>query len=52
MKDSEANLQAEFETERSGWAEKEKALNDGYGEIEDMLDGELSSSFFHLPTVI
>ena len=39
---SEANLQAELETQRSNWAEKEKALTDGYGEIEDMIDGELS----------
>ena len=40
-KDGEASLLAEFETERSSWAEKEKALNDGYGDIEDMIDGEL-----------
>ena len=32
-KDGEANLLAEFETERSSWAEKEKALSDGYGDI-------------------
>ena len=51
-KDSEASLLAEFETKRSAWAETEKALNDGYGQIEDMLDGELPSSFFHLPIVI
>nr|XP_045089523.1 uncharacterized abhydrolase domain-containing protein DDB_G0269086-like [Aegilops tauschii subsp. strangulata] len=38
VKDNEANLQAEFETERSAWAEKEKAMNDGYGTIEDMID--------------
>nr|XP_020152677.1 uncharacterized abhydrolase domain-containing protein DDB_G0269086-like [Aegilops tauschii subsp. strangulata] len=37
-KDDKAALQAEFETECSGWAEKEKALSDGYGEIEDMID--------------
>nr|XP_020152684.1 tol-Pal system protein TolA-like [Aegilops tauschii subsp. strangulata] len=37
-KDSEASLLAKFETERSALAETEKALNDGYGQIEDMLD--------------
>nr|XP_020147959.1 uncharacterized protein LOC109733179 [Aegilops tauschii subsp. strangulata] len=37
-KDSEASLLAEFETERSVWAETEKALTDGYGAIEDMID--------------
>ena len=41
-KDDEAALQAEFETERSAWAEKEKGLTDGYCAIEDMIDGELS----------
>ena len=41
-KDSETSLLVEYETERSAWAEMEKALNDGYGEIEDMTDGELS----------
>nr|XP_020173266.1 plectin-like [Aegilops tauschii subsp. strangulata] len=38
LKDIEAHLQAEFETQRSNWAEKEKFLSDGYGEIEDMID--------------
>ena len=41
LKDGEAHLQAEFETQRSNWAEKEKFLTDGYGEIEDMIDGNL-----------
>ena len=44
-KDKEAALQDVFETERSGWAEREKSLSDGYGEIEDMLNGKLSFSF-------
>nr|XP_020164071.1 uncharacterized abhydrolase domain-containing protein DDB_G0269086-like [Aegilops tauschii subsp. strangulata] len=30
LKDSEAHLQAEFETQRSNWAEKEKIMTDGY----------------------
>ena len=51
-KDSEAGLLAEFETERSAWDETEKALNDAYGQIKDMLDGELPPSFFHLPIVM
>jgi hypothetical protein len=33
-------LKAEFETERSKWAEKEAFFTDGYGEIEDMIDGK------------
>ena len=52
LKEAENALQAEFETKRSKWVEREKALSDGYSEIEDMLDGELSFPFFHLPTVI
>nr|XP_040243911.1 uncharacterized abhydrolase domain-containing protein DDB_G0269086-like [Aegilops tauschii subsp. strangulata] len=38
LKDAEEALQAEFETQRSNWVEKESALLDGYGEIEDLLD--------------
>ena len=51
-KDSEASLQAKFETQCSNWADMERALNDGYGRIEDMVDGDLTSSFLRLPTVI
>ena len=40
LKDGEALLKAELETQRSNWAEKEKFLSDGYGEIEDMIDGK------------
>ena len=43
VEDNEARLLAEFETERSGWAETEAALTAGYGKIEDIVDGELSS---------
>nr|XP_040258379.1 cilia- and flagella-associated protein 91-like [Aegilops tauschii subsp. strangulata] len=41
LKESEGLLEAEFETQLSNWAEKEKFLSDDYGEIEDMIDGEL-----------
>ena len=50
LKDTEEALQAEFKTQRSNWVEKEKALSDGYDEIEDLLDGELSFSFLCLPS--
>ena len=50
LKDAEEALQAEFETHCSNWVEKERALSDGYVDIEDLLDGELSLSFFRLPT--
>ena len=42
----ESNLFAEFETERSAWADKEALLTSGFGRIEDMVDGKLSSFFF------
>ena len=47
LKDAEEALEVEFETECSKWADKEKALSEGYSEIEDLLDGELPLSFFH-----
>jgi flagellar motility protein MotE (MotC chaperone) len=43
LKEAEGALQAEFETERSKWVEKEVILAAGYGEIEDMIDGKLLS---------
>jgi hypothetical protein len=43
LKETESALQAEFEAERSKWAEKEAVLAAGYGEIEDMIDGKLLS---------
>ena len=47
----ESNLLAEFKTERSTWTDKEALLKSGFGRIEDMVDGKLSSfSFFGLPT--
>ena len=41
--DNEARLLAEFETERTGWAETKVALTAGYGRIKDIVDDELSS---------
>ena len=52
VKDSEATLQAEYKTEEANWAESRGALNAGYGQIEDMVDGKLpSSSSLCLPPV-
>ena len=42
----ESSLLAEFETERSAWTDKEALLTAGFGEIEDMVDGELPSLLF------
>ena len=42
----ESNLLAEFETERSAWADKEALLTADFSKIEDMVDGKLSSFFF------
>ena len=47
--DKEAGLLAEFETERSAWTDKEAMLTAGFGEIEDMVDGELPSLLFFEP---
>nr|XP_020151478.1 uncharacterized abhydrolase domain-containing protein DDB_G0269086-like [Aegilops tauschii subsp. strangulata] len=38
LKDSEALLKAEYEAQRSNWAERGKFLSNCYGEIEDMID--------------
>ena len=47
VQDSEAALQAEYETEAAGWAEAKQTLINGYGQIEDLVDGKppASSSF-------
>ena len=46
----ESSLLTEFETERSAWTEKEALLKSGFGRIEDIVDGKLSSFyFFELP---
>src|SRR4051812_13970627 len=41
-KDKEAELQAEFEVERSSWTDKEAMLTSGFHEIEDIVDGKFS----------
>ena len=48
VKDSKVALQAEYETEAANWAESRWALNNGYGQIEDMVDSKPPSSFFPL----
>ena len=47
VQDSEAALQAKYETEAAGWAEARQTLITGYGQIEDLVDGKppTSSSF-------
>ena len=44
--DSEAALKAEFETEAASWAEARQSQINGYGQIEDLVDGRPSSSSF------
>ena len=44
----ESNLLAEFETERSAWADKETLLTAGFGSIEDMVDGKFLLFFLSL----
>lgn len=41
LKDEEALLRAEFESQQSNWLEKEKFLSDGYSVLEDTIDGKL-----------
>ena len=53
VQDSEAALQAEYETEAASWAEARQLLINGYGQIEDLVDGmPSSSSFLCLPFAI
>src|SRR4051812_12378155 len=49
VQDSEAALKAEFETEAAGWAEAKQALSEGYGRIEDLIDGKPPSSLLACP---
>jgi hypothetical protein len=42
VKDGEALLKAEFETQRPDWPEREKLLSEGYEVIEAMLEGNFS----------
>ena len=44
VRDSEAALQAEYETKAAGWAEARESLINGYGRIEDLVDGRPPSS--------
>ena len=44
--DSEAALKAEYETEAASWAEARQALGEGYGWVEDLIDGRPPSSSF------
>ena len=44
VQDSEAALQAEYETEAASWAEAKQTLINGYGQIEDLVDGKPPSS--------
>ena len=47
--DNEAALKAEFETKVAGWAETRQALNEGFGRIEDLIDGTPPSSLLACP---
>ena len=44
VQDSEAALKAEYETEAMSWAEARQALSEGYGRVEDLVDGRPPSS--------
>ena len=44
--DSEAAPKAEYETVAVSWAEARQALSEGYGRIEDLIDGRPPSSSF------
>ena len=51
--DSEAALKAEYEIEAASWAEARQALSEGYGRLEDLVDGRPpSSSSLCLPPAI
>ena len=47
--DSEDALKAEFETEAAGWAEAKQALSEGFGRIEDLIDGKPPFSLLACP---
>ena len=42
--DSEAALKADYETKAASWAEARQALSEGYGRVEDLVDGRPPSS--------
>ena len=47
--DSEDALKAEIETEAVGWAEAKQALSEGFGRIEDLIDGKPPLSLLACP---
>ena len=47
--DSKDALKAEFEIEAVGWAEAKQALSEGYGRVEDLIDGKPPSSLLACP---
>ena len=47
--ESEATLKAEYETEAASWAETRRALDEGFGHIEDLIDGKPPSSLLSCP---
>ena len=47
--DSKDALKAEFETEATGWAEAKQVLSEGFGRIEDLIDGKPPSSLHACP---
>ena len=49
--DSEDALKTEFETEAAGWAEAKQALSEGFGWIEDLIDGKPPSSLPACPLI-
>ena len=42
--ESEAALMAEYEMAAASWSETRRALDEGFGWIEDLIDGKLPSS--------
>ena len=42
--DSKAALKEEYETEAASWAETRRALDEGFGRIEDLIDSKPPSS--------
>ena len=44
VQDSKAALKSKYETETASWAEARQALSEGYGRVEDLVDGRPPSS--------
>ena len=47
--ESEATLLAEYEMEAASWSETRRALDEGFGRIEDLIDDKFPSSALLLP---